>query len=150
METGTATIVINRPPNEVFAAVSDISRTGEWSPECIAGRWVGDATGPAVGARFEGDNAVAIAGRTVKRWTTTSVVTACQPDAVFEFVAEEYTTWRYELMPDGAGTRLTETFAYEPKGVQGFVYTTLLRRSRGMTKGMDRTLARLKSALESP
>jgi len=152
-ETGSASVTIERSPSEVFAALSDITRTGEWSPECVAGRWIDGATGPAVGARFEGDNKAVIAGRTVKKWTTTSEVTSCVPGEVFEFVAEGYTTWRYELEPVGTGTpiastRVTESFSFESKGVQGFIYSTLMRRPKMMEKGMQRTLAKLKEALE--
>lgn len=149
MSTGTATITINRPPDEAWAAIADITRMGEWSPECTAGRWVGGATGPAVGAGFEGDNVAKVAGRTMKKWTTTSKVTACEPGACFEFVAEGYTTWRYSFEAAGAGTRVTETFEYTPKGFMGFVYEKLLRRPQAMTKGMQRTLERVKSALET-
>jgi P2-related tail formation protein len=102
-----------------------------------------------VGATFEGDNEAKVAGRTVKRWTTTSTVSVCEPGKVFEFVAEGMTTWRYVLEPAGAGTRVTETFSYEPKGFQGFVYEKVLRRQAGMTKGMQRTLERLKAVLEA-
>ncbi|MDO8388888.1 MAG: SRPBCC family protein [Actinomycetota bacterium] len=147
--TGSATLLIDRSPDVVWAAIADITRMGEWSPECIAGRWKGDATGPAVGAEFEGDNVAKLAGRTVKKWTTTSKVTACEPGALFEFSAEGYTTWRYTFAAEGSGTRVTETFSYEAKGFQGFVYEKILMRKRMMTKGMQRTLARLKAALEA-
>jgi len=152
MTTGSASVIINRTPAEVFAAVSDITRTGEWSPECISGRWVDGATGPAVGAKFEGDNKVVVAGIPMKKWTTTSEVTACTPGEVFEFVAEGYTTWRYELAPTdtGAGTKLTESFRFDASaGVQGFIYEKLLRRSRSMEKGIQATLTKIKAALES-
>jgi len=137
----------------VWAAVADITRMGEWSPECTAGRWVGGATGPAVGARFEGDNEARVMGRVVKRWTTTSEVTACEPGSVFEFVAEGLTTWRYEFREvNGAGgepvTSVSEAFTYQAKGLQGFIYEGLMRRSSMMRKGMERTLARVKTALE--
>ena len=149
--TGSATLVIDRPPAEVWAAIADLTRMGEWSPECTGGRWKGDATGPAVGAEFEGDNVAKIAGRTVKAWTTTSKVTACEPGVVFEFSAEGYTTWRYTFEPagSGSGTKVTETFSYEPTGLRGFVYEHVLRRKRMMTKGMQATLARVKAALEA-
>ena len=140
---------IDRPTAEVWAAISDITRMGEWSPECTAGRWVAPATGPAVGARFEGDNAAKVAGRTVKRWTTTSEVTAAQPGAVFEFVAEGYTTWRYDFVEEDDGTTVVESFSYDPKGFQGFLYDTVLRRESAMTKGMQRTLERVKATLEA-
>ena len=146
--TGSATLMIDRPPSEVWAAIADITRMGDWSPECTAGRWVGGATGPAVGATFEGDNGAKFAGRTVKKWTTTSVVTACEPGVVFEFVAEGSTTWRYDFVSDGAGARVTESFSYEANGFQGFIYNTVLRRQAAMTKGMKVTLGRVKDALE--
>ncbi len=149
LSTGSATVLIARPPQQVWSAIADITRMGEWSPECTAGRWVAPATAAAVGAKFEGDNAAVVAGRTVKKWTTTSEVTVCEPGSVFEFLAEGYTTWRYEFVADGAGTRVTESFSYEPKGFQGFLYDTVLRRRSAMTKGMNATLARVKSSLES-
>ena len=149
VSTGTASVVIARPPDEVWAAISDVTRIGEWSPECVAARWVGGATGPAVGASFEGDNVARVAGRTVKKWTTTSEVTVCEPGVAFGFVAEGYTTWRYDLSAEGACTRVTETFEYSPSGVQGFMYDTVMRRRGMMTKGMRATLQRLKTTLEA-
>ena len=150
MTEGSTSIVIDRPVDEVFAAISDVTRTGEWSPECIGCRWVGGATQAAKGATFEGDNKIAIGGMTLKKWTTTSKVSELVDGKVFEFVAEEYTTWRYELEPSGAGTKITESYRYTSKpGMQTFIYGTLLRRPAAMNKGMAKTLARLKAALES-
>lgn len=147
---GAATAVINRPAAEVFAAIADVTRMGEWSPECVAGRWVAPATGPAVGAVFEGDNVAAIGPVTLKKWTTLSTVTACEPGSVFEFIAEGYTTWRYELSASDGATTVTESFSFPPhEGWQKFVYSTLMRRDRSMVKGMEQTLARIKANLES-
>jgi Polyketide cyclase / dehydrase and lipid transport len=150
MAEGSATVEINRDPAVVFSAIADVTRMGEWSPECVAGRWVGDATGPAVGAKFEGDNRVALFRVTLKKWATTSEVTACVPGEVFEFVAEGYTTWRYRLEPTGTGTKVTESYEYASQhGAQKFVYETLLRRPNAMVKGMQRTLERVKQSVES-
>ncbi len=150
MITGSSSVTIDRPSLEVFAAIADITRIGEWSPECKSGRWTGGATGPAVGATFEGDNKVVVAGITMKKWTTTSKVTACVPGEVFEFVAEGFTTWRYELQPDGAATLVTESFSFDAsKGFQSFLYEKVMRRSSTMTKGMQRTLDQLKASLSS-
>ena len=150
MAQGSATVEIYRDPAVVFSAIANVTRVGEWSPECVAGRWVGDATGPAVGAKFEGDNRVALLGVTLKKWTTTSEVTACVPGELFEFVAEGYTTWRYRLEPTGSGTMVTESYEYAPQhGAQKFMYETLLRRPTAIVKGMQRTLAGIKKSLES-
>jgi len=40
--------------DRVWDLVSDITRIGEFSPETFEAEWLGDATGPAVGARFRG------------------------------------------------------------------------------------------------
>jgi hypothetical protein len=147
---GVASIVIERPAAEVFAAISDVTRMGEWSPECVAGRWVPPATGPAVEAVFEGDNVAAVGPVTLKKWTTSSKVTACEPGSVFEFVAEGYTTWRYEMTENDGFTSVSESFSFPPyEGWQRFVYSTLMRRERSMVKGMEKTLARMKASLES-
>lgn len=148
--TGSATIVVDRPVAEVFAAVSDIARMGEWSPECVACRWGDGVEGPSVGATFQGDNVAKIGPITAKRWTTTSEVTAYEPNALFEFVAEGYSTWRYEFEAREGSTAVTESFSFPPPaGVQKFLYETVLRRSRSMVKGMDATLARIKQTLEA-
>ncbi|MCE9622666.1 MAG: SRPBCC family protein [Actinomycetia bacterium] len=149
MRTGTATIEINRSPQDVWAALTDVTRMGEWSPECTSARWVPDSTGPAKGAKFEGDNIARIAGKVVKKWTTTSEVTACEPNSRFEFCAAGYTNWSYVLEPAAGGTRVTESFSYEPQGFVGFIYEKVLSRPRMMTKGMERTLARVKATLEA-
>ncbi len=149
MITGSASTVIHRPAAEVFAAVSDITRMGEWSPECTGGRWVAPATGAATGATFEGDNAVRIGPLTLKRWTTTSEVTECVPDKVFEFVAEGYSTWRYELTEADGATTLTESFSHKPaEGAQKLLYV-VARRDKALVKGMQKTLDRIKAVLEA-
>jgi hypothetical protein len=147
--TGSATVVINRPVAEVFAAVSDIARMGEWSPECVACRWVDGVEGPEAGASFQGDNVAKFGPITAKRWTTTSEVTGYEPNVLFEFVAEGYTTWRYEFDAADGSTTVTESFSFPPPtGVQKFLHETVLRRSKTMVKGMDATLKRIKQAVE--
>ena len=87
-------------------------------------------------------------GNTVQGLTTTSEVTACEPGATFAFSAEGYTTWTYTFEPAGEGTKVTESFSYEAKGFQGFMYDKVLFRPRMMTKGMHGTLQRVKAVLE--
>ena len=146
----SASIVINRPAAEVFAVVTDVTRMGEWSPECTSGRWVAPATGPAMGATFEGDNVASLGPITLKRWTTTSEIVDLVPDRVFEFLAEDITTWRYELVEHDGATTLTESFSHAPfTGMQGFVSSTLIRRPQALRKGLHQTLAKMKQAIEA-
>lgn len=148
--TGSATTTISAPISDVYAAVTDVTRMGEWSPECVACRWVGGATGPAVGAKFEGDNVAALGPVTLKRWTTTSEVVEAQPNSSFEFLAEGYSTWRYEFAERDGATIVTESFSHPPYvGWQKWVYGRLANRQKAMTKGMHATLDRIKQSVES-
>jgi carbon monoxide dehydrogenase subunit G len=149
LSTGSASIVINRPIEVVWAAVTDITRMGEWSPECIAGRWTKGSTSPAEGAEFEGDNIAKVGRFTLKKWTTTSRVSVCEAPRKFAFVVEGMTTWTYALEPSGDGTKVTESFRYDQVGLQGFIYGKIVQRGRTMQKGMTATLGRIKAVLES-
>ena len=64
----------------MWALVTDLPRMGEWSPENAGGKWVKGATGPALGAVFEGTNKNGF-----RRWTTNVTVIGCEPNKLFEF-----------------------------------------------------------------
>lgn len=148
MTTGRADVLIERRPAEVFAAVADVTRMGDWSPETVACRWL--EGGQTLGARFEGDNVASLGPITLKRWTTVSEVTAYEEPTVFEFVAEGVTTWRFEFAPEGDGTRVTESFAHPPTtGAARILYNMMGSRRKAMVRGMEATLGRLKAALEA-
>src|SRR4029078_7922625 len=69
-------IEVGAPPERLWALVTDVTQMGRWSPECWKCTWLDGATGPAVGARFQGHNR-----RGVIRWSTVStVVIADAPD----------------------------------------------------------------------
>jgi hypothetical protein len=110
VEGGEATVLVGAPADRLWAIVSDVTRTGEWSPENTGAVWLDGATGPTVGARFKGSNR---RGKT--RWATTCEVTAAVTGREFAFVTgrpqKPETVWRYVLEPVGEGqTRLTESF----------------------------------------
>src|SRR5678815_3766100 len=44
MTVVSSSIEIDAPPNDVYALLSDVTRTGEWSPECVRCRWLDGAT----------------------------------------------------------------------------------------------------------
>jgi len=47
---------IAAPPEVAYAAISDVTRMGEWSEECHACEWHDGYDGPFVGATFDGQN----------------------------------------------------------------------------------------------
>ena len=55
-ERGGASLDIDAAPEAVWALVADITRMGEWSPECFQADWEDGATHPEAGAHFHGSN----------------------------------------------------------------------------------------------
>jgi uncharacterized protein YndB with AHSA1/START domain len=140
-------------PETVYALVSDITRMGEWSPECVRCRWTKDATGPAVGARFKARNK----GGRGPAWFNTPTVTVADPGREFAFNRAgpgigSY-TWRYVMEPIGTGTRLTESFDAERpiNAVMSWItekWTGSSDRDADLRRGMTTTLGRIKTVAE--
>lgn len=139
--------VLPASPDVLWSIVSDITRTPELSPEITSCRWLDDATGPAVGARFEATNTV-----NGKNWKNTPAVTAADPGRAFAFERTERfagtIAWRYDFEPVDGGTRVTESYeVIRPLSRLGwFVIERLYRcydRRRDLGRGMEHTLQRL-------
>ena len=77
---GEEQIEIAAAPELVYGLVADLTRMGEWSPECYRVEWVGDATAPAVGAEFKGYNHVG-----PYRWSVGGKVVAAEHGREFAF-----------------------------------------------------------------
>src|SRR5207302_7853529 len=100
------TVVIDASPEAVYDLVAELTRMGEWSPECARVAWVDGATGPAVGARFVGHNR----GGPFKlmRWSRGGHVPVADQAREFAFATEEGgregTVWSYRIEASEAGT----------------------------------------------
>jgi uncharacterized protein YndB with AHSA1/START domain len=147
-------IDIAAPPERVYALVADITRMGEWSPECFHCEWTKGATGPAVGARFKAKNK----GGRGPSWFNTPVVTTADEGRKFAFNRSgpgvgSY-TWSYTMEPTPTGTRLTESFdADKPLG-KAMTWITQKwtgsdDRDADLHEGMTTTVARIKAAAEA-
>lgn len=94
-------------PEEVYAAISDVTRMGEWSEECHTCEWHEGFDGPAVGARFDGHNR---AGE--NEWTSQGKIVEADPGRAFSFECSmfdfHYATWGYQIEPTETGCRVTE------------------------------------------
>jgi len=150
---GDVDVTIDAPPEAVYALVSDVTRMGEWSPETVRCEWADGATGPAVGARFKAQNRH---GR--MRWSNKPEVTAAEPGREFAFSrkapAGGEVVWRYSLLPEGAGTKLTESFEVikRPPAAVNWLVLRMLRtkdRNADLIDGMRTTLDRIKTAAEA-
>ena len=148
---GRAELLIQAPPDRVFQLVSDVTRMGEWSPECRRCVWLGGATGPALGARFKGYNR-----HSLLRWGIPCRVTEVEVGRVFAFETTPpglpvQTHWRYELEPAEGGTILAESFEalWYIRIVVRLLFGGPRARLAQMEDGMRRTLEQIKAAAES-
>lgn len=96
---------VEASPEVLYALVSDVTRTPQWSPEVISCAWRDGATGPAVGARF--------AARNKRRWLTWSnvpVVDTAEAGSEFAITRSEpgggTIRWYYRLQPSATGTNV--------------------------------------------
>jgi hypothetical protein len=51
---GSATVHMAAPADKIWELIADVRNTGRFSPEVIEAEWLGDTTGPALGAKFRG------------------------------------------------------------------------------------------------
>ena len=149
-------VTVAAAPADVFALVSDITRTGEWSPQCYRIEWDEDADPqpPAVGATFTGHNR-----KPGREWTTVSEVLTWEKDREFSWrVISSNTVWGYRLEPvnrrDDA-TVLTEFTEFTPDGetffVQKYGEDALIEeavRKEDAVDGITETLQSIKAILE--
>jgi polyketide cyclase/dehydrase/lipid transport protein len=108
-------IVVSATPDELYAMVSDVTRTGEWSPTCKA-CWWDEGDGPRVGAKFTGRNVTP-----ERTWETRSEVVVADPGREFAWeVNGGWVRWGFTFEPTEGGTRLTETWSFTSTGQAGF------------------------------
>ena len=149
-QQGSASIEVNAAPEVVWELVADLTRMGEWSPECVRAEWEDGATGPAVGAHFHGYNKAG-----TFEWDVPGIVTRCEIGKVFEFAvprgAETTTTnrWCFEFAPNGSGTTLTESFDAPMINVEGS-QANFEGRFEMLVKAINKTIANIKAAAEAP
>ncbi len=141
---------IAAPAERVWSMVADVTRMGEWSPETTSCRWVKGASGPAVGARFRGNNR-----RGARRWFTDCKVVEATPGERFAFRVTvgpfPVATWAYGFEPTDEGCRVTEEFHDERGWVAangGRLISGVADRTPHNQAGMETTLANLAAIAE--
>jgi hypothetical protein len=149
-----------------WALVADVTRIGEFSPECCAARWTGSNPGPHVGARFEGTNHIFDGGDDLTWIRPCTVVVAQSGESFGYVVGDRYdgspaSHWLYEIHSSWPGNcRIDLTFRHVPGGLSGLrlradadpehAAQIVAARTADLAAGMRTTLARMKSTLEKP
>lgn len=137
-------------PEAVFAAVTDITRMGEWSPETVRAEWNEGVGGAAVGATFTGHNR-----HGDNEWTTEAKIVELVPNERFFFDCSVrgfvFAKWGYTFEPTDGGCVVTEY-------AQDLRPASVLERSASVSgvtdrpshnrAGMEVTLERIAAAVE--
>jgi uncharacterized protein YndB with AHSA1/START domain len=137
-------------PEAVYVTIADVTRMGDWSPECYACEWRQGSDGAAVGAVFDGHNRSGD-----REWTTQAKVTEADAGRAFVFECSmndfHYSTWGYRIEPTSNGCRVTEwTENLLPDSVMEAAkrISGIDDRSARNRETMQATLDRLAIALE--
>ncbi len=144
---------IAAPAEAVFAAITDITRMGEWSPECVRAEWSEGFSKPEVGARFIGHN---VHGDS--KWSIESKITEFVENERFFFECISgitpgfvFAKWGYNIEATDSGctvTEYTEDLRTEEMIERSAKATGVNDRESHNRAGMEATLERLAAAVE--
>ena len=141
---------IKASPDVVWSAIADVTRMGEWSPECHTCEWAEGSSEPTVGSKFIGHNR-----NGDKEWTTEAEITESVPGRVFAFDGVfgdlRFSHWRYDIEPTDTGCRVTESWEDgRPEEILEMTskISGVSDRATHNAAGMEQTLARIAAAVE--
>lgn len=145
-------VTVEASAEALYDLVSDVTRTGEWSPVCTSCWWDDEAEAGRVGAWFTGRNE--LPNRT---WETRSVVVAAEHGREFAWVVGgSFVRWGFTLAPAPTGTILTESWEFLPGGIAMFeekfgdrAPTEITDRTQQALDGIPKTLAAIKQIAEA-
>lgn len=149
--THSESIIVNASPESLYDLVSDVTRTGEWSPVCTS-CWWDEGDSARVGAHFTGHNELP-----ERTWETHCEVVAAERGKEFAFVVgNSFSRWGYRLEPVDGGTSLTESWEFLPGGIALFgtrygdsAQEEIDLRTKAAHEGIPVTIAAIKAIAES-
>lgn len=160
----THAVVVAADRAKIYDLIADVTRTGDWSPECVSARWTEGDPG-LVGSSFVGSN-YERHPETGQEWRwdmTCRVVEAERPSCfawsvVTEAWDEKTSVWRYSLEEVDGGVLLTQTYRMDrpPRGWQPILdrhdpehqLELVEKRRQRLDRGMRSTLDAIKTYAE--
>jgi hypothetical protein len=144
-------VTVEVSPESLYDLVSDVTRTGEWSPVCVSCWWDDEAEAGRVGAWFTGRNQLP-----TRTWETRSRVAVAERGREFAWiVGGSFVRWGFLLAALETGTVLTESWEFLPDGIAMFeekygdqAAAEIADRTRQALDGIPRTLTAIKRIAE--
>jgi hypothetical protein len=147
----TVTVTVSTDIHEVWEVVSDVTRVGEWSHECLNAQWLGSSTSAVPGARFRGRNRAGMF-----RWGRVCEIVSAEPYELVWFTVPtvlfpDSSEWRITLDRVVGGTRIAQQFHVlrAPK-VLSVLYALLIPAHRDRTAALIDDLERLATVAMGP
>ncbi|MDP9181410.1 MAG: SRPBCC family protein, partial [Actinomycetota bacterium] len=158
-----ASATVSCTVEQAWRLIADVTRIGEFSPECVAAGWLGDLREPRVGARFEGTSCKTV-GEDVLLWVRPCTVLVAAYGRAFGYVVgDRYDgspagRWDYVLDATEGGCRISLSFRHAADGLSGLrlladadpvhAVDVVASRCAELRLGMEQTLSRMKLVLE--
>lgn len=145
-------VTVQASAESLYDLVSDITRTGEWSPVCTSCWWDDEDSAGQSGAWFTGRNELPH-----RTWETRSQVVAADRGREFAWVVGgRFVRWGFTMTPAASGATLTESWEFLPDGIAMFeekfgddAPAQIADRTRQALDGIPKTLAAIKRIAES-
>ena len=144
-------VIVEASAAFLYDLLSDITRTGEWSPVCTSCWWDDDAEAGRVGAWFTGRNELPH-----RTWETRSEVVTAERGREFAWVVGgSFVRWGFSFAAAETGTMLTESWEFLPDGIAMFeekfgeeAHAQITDRTPQALDGIPKTLAAIKRIAE--
>ena len=155
LDQDEVSLKVSARPEDVYAAVADVTRMPKLSPELRDCQWLDGATEPAVGVRFAARNKV----KRGPSWVNKPVITDLEPGRKITWARTEpfagTVEWSYRFEPSDGGTLVTESYRVtKPISRLGWLIIGTMSatddRQAQLREGMQQTLQRLKALVEAP
>ncbi len=152
MRSHHESVTVEASAETLYDMVSDITRTGEWSPVCTSCWWDDEAEAGQAGAWFTGRNELPH-----RTWQTRSQVVVAERGREFAWVVGGiFVRWGFALTPVETGTTLTQAWEFLPSGIAMFeekfgdqAHIQITDRTQQALDGIPKTLAAIKRIAES-
>ena len=144
--------IVEASADFLYDLLSDITRTGEWSPVCTSCWWDDEAEAGQVGAWFTGRNELPH-----RTWETRSEVVTAERGREFAWVVGgSFVRWGFSFAAAESGTVLTESWDFLPGGITMFeekfgkeAPAQITDRTQQALDGIPKTLAAIKRIAEA-